>query len=47
MEQHELLNKSGALAQHLEKFAAKGVNLSSAHATTAKGGKKAVVVYTV
>jgi hypothetical protein len=46
-EQCELANKPGALAQHLEKLAAKGVNLSSIHATAVKGGKKAVVVYTV
>jgi hypothetical protein len=46
-EQFQLANKPGALAQHLEKFATKGVNLSSIHATAVKGGKKAVVVYTV
>jgi hypothetical protein len=46
-EEFELANKPGALAQHLEKLAAKGVNLSSIHATAVKGGKKAVVVYTV
>jgi hypothetical protein len=46
-EEHELPNKPGALAQSLEKLAAKGVNLSSIHATAAKGGKKAVIVYTV
>ena len=46
-EQFQLANKPGALAQHLEKFAKKGVNLSSIHATAVKGGKKAVVVYTV
>jgi hypothetical protein len=46
-EQHELANKPGALAQHLEKLAAKGVNLSSIHATAVKGKKKVVVVYTV
>ena len=46
-EQHELANKPGALAQHLEKLAAKGVNLSSIYATAVKGKKKAVVVYTV
>jgi hypothetical protein len=46
-EQQELANKPGALAQHLGKLAAKGVNLSSIHATAVKGGKKAVVVYTV
>ena len=46
-EEHELTNKPGELAKHLEKLAAKGVNLSSIHATAVKGGKKAVVVYTV
>ncbi len=46
-ELYDLANKPGALAQCLEKLAAKGVNLSSIHATAAKGGKKAVVVYTV
>jgi hypothetical protein len=46
-EQYDLSNKPGALAQSLEKLAAKGVNLNSIHATAAKGGKKAVVVYTV
>ena len=46
-EQHELENKPGTLAQHLEKLAARGVNLSSIYATTVKGKKNAVVVYTV
>jgi hypothetical protein len=46
-EQYELANKPGALAQCLESLQKKGVNLSSIHATAAKGGKKAVVVYTV
>jgi hypothetical protein len=46
-EEYELANKPGALAQCLDKLAAKGVNLSSIHATAAKGGRKAVVVYTV
>jgi hypothetical protein len=46
-EEYELPNKAGALAQHLEKLAARGVNLNSIHATTSKGGRKAVVVYTV
>jgi len=46
-EKYDLPNKPGALAQCLEKLAAKGVNLSSIHATATKGGKKAVVVYTV
>ena len=46
-ELYDLANKPGALAQCLEKLAAKGVNLNSIHATAAKGGKKAVVVYTI
>jgi hypothetical protein len=46
-EQYDLPNKPGALAQCLDKLAAKGVNLNSIHATAAKGGKKAVVVYSV
>jgi hypothetical protein len=46
-EEYELQNKPGALAQYLDKLAAKGVNLNSICATAAKGGKKAVLVYTV
>lgn len=46
-EQYELPNKAGALAQCLASLEKKGVNLNSIHATAAKGGKKAVVVYTV
>ena len=46
-EQHELPNKAGALAQTLAALEKKGVNLSSIHATASKGGKKAVIVYTV
>jgi hypothetical protein len=46
-EEHELPNKPGALAQYLDKLAAKGVNLNSICATTSKGGRKAVVVYSV
>jgi hypothetical protein len=46
-EEYELPNKPGALAECLEKLAAKGVNLNSICATASKGGKKAVVVYTV
>jgi hypothetical protein len=46
-EQYELPNKPGALAQYLDRLAAKGVNLNSVHATASKGGRKAVVVYTV
>jgi hypothetical protein len=36
-----------ALAQCLEQLASKEVNLNSIHATASKGGRKAVVVYTV
>jgi hypothetical protein len=46
-EEYELSNKPGALAQCLDKLAARGVNLSSIHATASKGGKKAVLVYSV
>ncbi|MFZ0581258.1 MAG: hypothetical protein WAN72_16535 [Candidatus Acidiferrales bacterium] len=46
-EEYELQNKPGALAQVLDKLAAKGVNLNSICATASKGGKKAVLVYTV
>jgi hypothetical protein len=46
-EGYELPNKPGALAQCLDRLAARGVNLNSIHATATKGGKKAVVVYTV
>lgn len=46
-EQLELPHKAGALAQCLASLEKKGVNLGSVHATAAKGGKKAVVVYTV
>jgi hypothetical protein len=46
-EGYELPNKPGALADYLGKLAAKGVNLNSICATAAKGGRKAVVVYTV
>ena len=42
----DLPNKPGALANCLNQLAKKGVNLSTIHATAAKGGKKAVVVYT-
>jgi len=45
-EEYGLANTPGALAQCLEKLAAKGVNLRSIHATAGKGGKKAVVVCT-
>src|SRR5438309_1188978 len=45
-ETYDLPNKPGALAEILDKLAATGVNLNSIHATAAKGGKKAVMVYT-
>lgn len=46
-EEYELPNKPGALADCLDKLAARGINLNSICATVAKGGRKAVVVYTV
>lgn len=46
-EEYELANRPGSLAGCLSKLAAKGVNLSSVHATASKGGKKAIVVYTI
>ena len=46
-EEYELANKPGALAECLDKLAAKGVNLNSICATAGKGGKKAVLVYTL
>jgi hypothetical protein len=45
-ELYDLPNRPGALASYLDQLAKKGVNLSIIHATAAKGGKKAVVVYT-
>jgi hypothetical protein len=45
-EEYELPNKPGALAECLDKLAAKGVNLNSICATVSKGGKKAVVLCT-
>lgn len=46
-EEIELQNKPGALALQLDKLAAKGVNLNSICATASKGGKKAILIYTV
>lgn len=46
-EECELQNKPGALAQRLDNLAAKGVNLNSICATASKGGKKAILIYTV
>ena len=47
VEEYELPNKPGALAQCLDRLAARGVNLNSIYATSYKGAKKAVVVYSV
>jgi len=43
-DEYELPNKPGALAQCLEKLAAKNVNLSSIYATATAGGKRAIVI---
>lgn len=45
-EEYELQNKPGALAQCLNKLAARSVNLNSICVTASKGGKKAVLVCT-
>ena len=44
LEQFELANKPGALAQLARRLAKKGINIDSAYATMPKGAKKAVVV---
>lgn len=44
LEQFELNNKPGALADLAEKLARKGINLDSGYATVAKGAKKAVLI---
>jgi len=44
LEQFELDNKPGALAQMAGKLAKKGINIDSAYATMPKGAKKAVMV---
>ena len=46
-EEYELPNQPGALANYLDKLAAKGVSLNSIYSTAPKGGKKTTVVYTV
>ena len=46
-EQIEIANRPGTLAECLAKLAAKGVSLGSICATSPKGGRKSVVVYTV
>jgi hypothetical protein len=47
IDQVEIANKAGALAKTLDQLAGKGVNLNMVYATTTKGGKKAVAVYSV
>jgi hypothetical protein len=44
LEQVELANKPGALAELAGKLAKKGINIDCAYATMPKGAKKAVVV---
>jgi hypothetical protein len=47
IDQVELANKPGALAKTLDQLAAKGANLNMIYATTTKGGRKAMAVYSV
>lgn len=47
LEQFELNNKPGALAEFAEKLAKKGMNIDSAYATAPKGAKKAVLLVAV
>ncbi len=47
VEQIELSNKPGALAELAGKLAKKGINIDSAYATTPKGAKRASVVLAV
>ena len=44
LEQFELTNKPGALAELAGRLAKKGINIDCAYATVHKGAKKAVVV---
>ena len=44
LEEFELANKPGALAQLAGKLAKKGINIECAYATVHKGAKKAIVV---
>jgi len=44
VEEFELANKPGALADLTEKLAKKGINIDSAYATMPKGAKKAVLL---
>jgi hypothetical protein len=47
LEQFELNNKPGALAEVTGKLAKKGLNIDSAYATAPKGAKKAVLLVAV
>jgi hypothetical protein len=44
LEQFELNNKPGALAELTAKLAKKGINIDSAYATAPKGARKAVLI---
>jgi hypothetical protein len=44
VEEFELANKPGALAELTEKLAKKGINIDSAYASMPAGAKKAVIV---
>jgi hypothetical protein len=44
VEQVELPNKPGALASHLKKLAARGVNLDSVYATASKSSKRSTII---
>jgi hypothetical protein len=44
VEEFELANKPGALADLTEKLAKNGINIDSAYASMPKGAKKAVIV---
>jgi hypothetical protein len=44
VEEFELANKPGALAELTEKLAKKGINIDSAYASMPKGAKKAAVL---
>jgi len=44
LEEHELANKPGALAQLAGKLAKNGINIDCAYATVHKSAKKAIVV---
>jgi hypothetical protein len=45
LEQAELSNKPGALAEYAAKLAKKGINIDAAYGTVLKGSKKAVLFF--